>query len=145
VGDCRAIDAGMTNVDPPFLPYLHGVAAAMYLLRGKWTIPVLAALGSGEVRFTDLIAQVNDGTRREFTGPGLSDRVLTDTLERMLADRLIARRREGDQFPFVGYRLLPLGQSLLAAVRPLAEWAQDNQRVLAEIDSRGSSRPAGRS
>jgi DNA-binding HxlR family transcriptional regulator len=130
----------MTNGDAPLLPYLRGVAATQHLLRGKWTIPVLAALGPGEVRFTDLVTQVNDGTRQEFTGPGLSERVLTDTLERMLADGLIARRREGERFTFVGYSLTRTGRSLLAALRPLAEWAQDNQRVLAEIDSRGTSR-----
>jgi DNA-binding HxlR family transcriptional regulator len=90
----------------------------------KWismTVKVLAEAAPGEVRFAEL--------QRRMTG--VSQKMLSVTLQGMARDGLVARRVEPTVPPRVHYRLTPLGLSLdepLAAVRA---WAEEH---MAEID-----------
>ena len=123
----------MTNSD---LPYQKGLAVAVSLLSRKWQVPMLIALIPGRRRFTELVVAVN-----EDTGAGLSEKVATGTLKQMMADGVIARSGSDIRFEAVWYELTDLGRSLLEAVRPLADWAQQYPQALAEV---GSRRPNGR-
>jgi DNA-binding HxlR family transcriptional regulator len=112
-------------------PYRQGVEDALTLLRGQWTVAVLAALALGEKRRKDLLPTVNgvdDRAGRVFHTRPLTDRVLEDTLQRAHDDGLIEKRTEGADFgAATWWRLTPRGSSLLGALRPLAEWAQENR------------------
>lgn len=117
-------------MDDGGIPYRQAVLDTMELLRGQWTIAVLAALALGELQYRELLAEINlVEERASWTSHDrpLSDRVLTDTLRRARHNGLIERRAEGARFGPVWYRLTPTGQSLLRAVRPLAEWAQHHR------------------
>lgn len=128
----------MTNWD---LPYRAGLAQAMSMVRGKWHVAVLSSLTPGEIRFGDLLSAVNEVEQRVRRDPDqslLTDRTLTDTLDRLLRAGLIVRRKT-EGFPAESwYRLTPLGRSLLRALRPLAEWAQENQEQLIAVPARPS-------
>ena len=126
----------MTSSD---LTYQQGLAAAVSVLRGKWQVPVMTALVPERRRFTELVMAVNQG---DSAGAGLlSEKVATGTLKQMMADGLIARSGSDARFEAVWYELTGLGRSLLEAVRPLADWAQNYPEALAEV---GSRRPNGR-
>ncbi|WP_370942026.1 winged helix-turn-helix transcriptional regulator [Amycolatopsis sp. cg5] len=113
------------------VPYRHSVQTALEVLRGRWTVAVLAALARGETQYKDLITTINEVEQRVSRGRKLSDRVLTDTLQRARDDGLIERyAAETGNFSAVSYQLTPMGRSLLRAVRPLAEWAQENRDQL---------------
>jgi DNA-binding HxlR family transcriptional regulator len=127
----------MTSSD---LPYQKGLAAAVYLLRGKWHVPVMTALIPDRRRFSDLLTAVNQ-VHDTVAGPLLSEKVLTGTLKQMMTDGMIARSEPTGPFEAVWYELTDLGRSLLEAVRPLADWAQQYPQALAEV---GSRRPNGR-
>lgn len=109
------------------MPYRDGVLDAIHVLRGQWTVAVLATLATRETQYKELVPAINAvaaraGGRRPTR---LSDRVLTDTLARMTADGLVQRRaEEPGNFSPVWYSLTPKGRSLLAAIRPLAAWAR---------------------
>jgi len=126
----------MTSSD---LPYQKGLAAAVHLLRGKWHVPVMTALIPYRRRFTDLITAVNN--QIDDNGAPLSEKVATGTLKQMMTDGLIARSESTGPFEAVWYELTGLGRSLLEAVRPLADWAQQYPEALAAV---GSRRPNGR-
>lgn len=115
------------------IPYRQGVLDAMALLRGQWTVALLAALALGETQYKDLLVAINDVEERvgwaSHERP-LSDRVLTDTLHRATLNGLISRRAEPGRFGGVWYQLTPTGRSLLRAVRPLAEWAQQHREEI---------------
>jgi DNA-binding HxlR family transcriptional regulator len=119
------------------VPYRQGVLDAMALLRGQWTVAVLAALALGETQYKDLLTAINNVEARvgwvSHDRP-LSDRVLTDTLRRARQNGLISRRAGAERFAGVWYQLTPTGRSLLRAARPLAEWAQRHRD---EIDAAG--------
>jgi DNA-binding HxlR family transcriptional regulator len=109
-------------------PYRHAVLEALQVLRGQWTVAVLATVGAGQTQYKDLLPAINGVEERAgwvTRQRPLSDRVLSDTLRRMHADGLVDRQAEPGNFGGVWYSLTPKGRSLLVAVRPLAEWAQE--------------------
>ncbi|MFI6025558.1 winged helix-turn-helix transcriptional regulator [Amycolatopsis magusensis] len=108
--------------------YQERLNDAVAVIRGRWTISVLATLALRETQYTDLLATINDNERRsdgDATRRPLSDRVLTDTLRRARQHDLIERRAGTGNFSSVWYRLTPKGRALLRAVRPLLEWAHE--------------------
>jgi DNA-binding HxlR family transcriptional regulator len=112
------------------VPYRQAVEDVMGVLRGQWTVAVLAALALGETRRKDLLPAINavdDRAGRVSHARPLTDRVLEDTLRRMQEDELIGKRSESGPFGATWYRLTSTGYSLLSALRPLAEWAQENR------------------
>ncbi|MFG2690491.1 winged helix-turn-helix transcriptional regulator [Streptomyces sp. NPDC048405] len=70
----------------------------------------------GPPRYTDLQRQI----------PGLSQRVLTHTLRRLVEDGLIARSAYAEIPPRVEYALAPLGCGLHEIVTQLIRWAADH-------------------
>lgn len=105
------------------LPYQQGLAAAVQLLRGRWHLPVMAALVPNQLRFGDLLAEVNRYLPAG-AGPDLSPKVANDTLRQMVETGLVAKTGSGDRFTAVWYSLTDRGRSLLEAIRPLADWAE---------------------
>jgi DNA-binding HxlR family transcriptional regulator len=107
--------------------YGQGVIEAVNLIKGKWTIAILMALALDERQNKDILTAIN-GTDLE-TGSDeskvLSRRVLTEALHRVTEDGLIARRADEGKFGAVWYRLTPKGRSLLRAIRPLGDWAEE--------------------
>jgi DNA-binding HxlR family transcriptional regulator len=80
----------------------------------------------GEVRFAEI--------RRRI--PGISQKMLAQTLRSLERDSLIERRVEATSPPRVHYRLTPLGVSLTDPIARLREWAEANMAV---IDDAGAA------
>lgn len=79
----------------------------------KWTVLVISTLGSGSLRYSDLQASI----------PGISQRMLTQTLKHLERDGLLTRTAYAEVPPRVEYELTDLGRSLLDAVMAMAGWA----------------------
>jgi DNA-binding HxlR family transcriptional regulator len=115
--------------------YRQSILEALSVLKGPWTVAVIAALALGQVQYKDLLDGINEFESRSgwaFHDKPLSGRTLTDTLQRAREAGLVERLAEGNQFDGVWYRLTPMGQSLLLALRPLASWAQQYRDELAK-------------
>ncbi len=83
----------------------------------KWTMLVLELLAEkGELRFT----RINEGV------PGISQKMLTQTLRRMERDGLLVRTVHPVIPPRVEYRLTDLGLGLGAAFCGVWLWAEEN-------------------
>jgi DNA-binding HxlR family transcriptional regulator len=90
----------------------------------KWVVMVVTVLSGAaepEVRFAEL--------RRRM--PGVSQKMLSQTLKDMTADGLVARRVEPTVPPAVHYSLTALGTSLAVPLASLKEWAETH---MGEID-----------
>ncbi|WP_296706898.1 helix-turn-helix domain-containing protein [Rhodoblastus sp.] len=101
----------------------------------KWTMLVLEALAEhGETRFTRLSRLV----------PGVSQKMLTQTLRQMERDGLVVRTVHPVVPPKVEYRLTILGQSLGAAFCGVWIWAEQNLAAVEAarrgFDLRGSTK-----
>lgn len=83
----------------------------------KWTLLVLEELeDNGVLRFTELARLV----------PGISQKMLTQTLRAMVRDGLVERTVHPVIPPKVEYRLTDLGHSLGEAFCGVWHWAGDN-------------------
>ncbi|MFC9638372.1 winged helix-turn-helix transcriptional regulator [Streptomyces mirabilis] len=90
----------------------------------KWmsmAVKVLAEASPEEVRFAEL--------RRRM--PGVSQKMLSVTLQGMTRDGLVDRRVEPSVPPRVHYRLTPLGLSLEGPLAMVRAWAEEH---MAEVD-----------
>lgn len=103
----------------------------------KWTsmaVKVLAEASPGEVRFADL--------RRRI--PGISQKMLSVTLQSLSADGLVARRVETTVPPSVHYSLTDLGVSLNEALAVMREWAEKHMPEVDDANHANAAvRPAG--
>ena len=86
------------------------------LIGSKWSMLLLCILGDGPVRSGEL------GRR----AGGISQKMLTQTLRRLERDGIVARTVYPVVPPHVEYALTPLGTTLIAALRLLCQWAQEN-------------------
>lgn len=85
----------------------------------KWTsmaVKVLAEAEPDEVRFAELQRRM----------PGVSQKMLSVTLQSLTRDGLVARRVEATVPPKVHYRLTDLGRSLEVPLAALRDWAEEN-------------------
>ncbi|MER7203213.1 transcriptional regulator [Streptomyces sp. CB01635] len=82
----------------------------------KWSLTVINELGPGTRRCTEIKNAV----------PGISQRMLTETLRGLERDGLISRTVHPVVPPRVDYELTSLGRTLLDTVRTLLDWALDH-------------------
>jgi DNA-binding HxlR family transcriptional regulator len=88
----------------------------------KWSLLLIGILETGPKRFTELLRIT----------PGISRRMLTNTLRALERDGLVTRTIFAEVPPRVEYRVTDLGRDLTAPVLTLARWAADHQeRIIA--------------
>ncbi|MEO3826360.1 helix-turn-helix domain-containing protein [Actinomadura sp. B10D3] len=97
----------------------------------KWTVLVISTLSTGSLRYSDLQASI----------PGISQRMLTQTLKHLERDGLVTRTAYAEVPPRVEYDLTDLGRSLLDAVTAMAAWAAAHHGEVAS--NRASSETTG--
>ena len=98
----------------------------------KWTLLVIEALeDAGSRRFSELGREV----------PGISQKMLTQTLRAMEREGLVIRTVHPEVPPRVEYRLTDLGHELAAAFCGVWTWAEKNlpriEAARAAYDGRG--------
>lgn len=82
----------------------------------RWSLLALLTLAQGTLRFTELKRAIGE----------ISQRMLAQTLRTLERDGYVSRKVYPTIPPKVEYTLTPLGESLLAKVEPLVEWAEAN-------------------
>jgi DNA-binding HxlR family transcriptional regulator len=100
-----------------------GLDATLRIISGKWKPLVLFFLRDGAKRYGELKRLV----------PGVSDKVLIQTLKDLQADRVVARTDYKEVPPRVDYALTPLGRSLADAIVPLCTWGTKNMAEMKRI------------
>ncbi|MEO3783721.1 helix-turn-helix domain-containing protein [Actinocorallia sp. B10E7] len=107
--------------------------AAAELFAHTWDPVVLAALQQGQRRRHELRSAIG----------GMSDKVLTEALRRLVANGLVERRGYAQAPPRVDYRLTDLGRSLVdGPMTALARWIAEHGDELFEAQEAVS--PFGR-
>jgi DNA-binding HxlR family transcriptional regulator len=89
----------------------------------KWALLIINVLGNyGCLRFNELMSGLE----------GISPKTLTDTLNLLRDEGLIRREAFAEIPPRVEYSLTVEGEELLAAIRPLLQWAAKRENFPAE-------------
>lgn len=95
-----------------------------YVLNGKWTSMVLYALSRGPIRTGQL----------ERTLPGISKKMLTQTLREVEGAGLVKREVFNVVPPKVEYSLSPLGETFVEPLEALYDWAAKNSEALDQLE-----------
>ncbi|GLX11063.1 helix-turn-helix domain-containing protein [Microbispora sp. NBRC 16548] len=99
-----------------------GVTAAIAVIDGKWKTILLWLLETAPRRPGELVRRL----------PGLTEKVLTQTLREMEADGLV-RREVHDGRPLkTVYSLTDFGRELSEALAPLSDWGHRRLEKLAQ-------------
>ncbi|MBX6766547.1 MAG: helix-turn-helix transcriptional regulator [Actinomadura rubrobrunea] len=96
----------------------------------KWSLYVIAHLGTESKRFTQLKKEID----------GISQRMLTVTLRGLERDGLVSRTVYPVMPPRVDYALTPLGRTLLDAVGTLVAWVETHVDEVIEARARYDAR-----
>lgn len=107
-GDAIVKDTTRPNAEKPGGEGFCGVAAAVEVLGDAWTLLLVRDLADGPRRFTALQAST-----------GISPRVLTDRLNKMVEHGLVTRHDYGEIPPHVEYALTEKGHDAVAVVAAL--------------------------
>ncbi|MGA8332477.1 MAG: helix-turn-helix domain-containing protein [Mycobacterium sp.] len=97
----------------------------------KWSILMIMTLAARPHRFSELHRAIRD----------ISKRMLTQTLRDLERDGLITRHVFATKPPSVEYRLSPLGQSLLAPMASLIDWADTRYSDIHDARARFDDAP----
>ncbi|WP_353120090.1 helix-turn-helix domain-containing protein [Nitratidesulfovibrio sp.] len=82
----------------------------------RWGVLILVALLEGTHRFSELRRRIG----------GVSERMLSQTLQRLEADGFVLRTAYPVVPPHVEYSLTPLGREISGRVRQLTDWIEEN-------------------
>jgi DNA-binding HxlR family transcriptional regulator len=91
-------------------------------LADRWTVVLLDSLAGGGRRFAELRA----------AAPGISEKMLTQTLRSLERDGLIERRVLPSVPPGTDYRLTVLGRSLLEPLAAVRAWGREHLAAVEE-------------
>ncbi|MCU0908430.1 MAG: helix-turn-helix transcriptional regulator [Rhodobacteraceae bacterium] len=111
----------MPDAAPPCIPALPlsgdldacPVRQVLDRIGDRWSLLLLLTLWRAPTRFNALGRLI----------PDISRRMLAETLKSLERDGLVWRRVEPTTPPAVTYGLTDRGRSLIAALRPLVDWA----------------------
>ncbi|PSB12255.1 transcriptional regulator [Pleurocapsa sp. CCALA 161] len=102
------------------------VRQVINIVGDKWTLPVLYVLNQGTKRYSEI--------QREI--PGISKKMLTQTLRRLESDNIIKRKIYPVVPPKTEYALTTFGKQLIEPLEILANWAWEHQAELKLICDR---------
>lgn len=86
------------------------------IIASRWTVMVLHALRQDTRRYSDITRAI----------PGITQKVLTDTLRKLERNGIVERTVYPVVPPKVEYKLTNLGQSLFKTTEMMAQWAESN-------------------
>ena len=96
------------------------------IIGDKWTLPVLYVLTQDTKRYSELQRAI----------PGISKKMLTQTLRRLESDNIVNRTVYPVVPPKTEYNLTVFGNKLIEPLQVLANWAEAHQEELQLICDR---------
>ena len=98
------------------LEMISGTRAVLDMVAGKWSIEVLYLLATGRRRYSEVLYEVGE----------ISKKTLTQTLRSLERHGLVSRRVVAEVPARVEYSLTPLGWSLTGPLMAMYEWAAEH-------------------
>jgi DNA-binding HxlR family transcriptional regulator len=105
---------------PPRIRDGGAVREVLDRIGDKWSLLVIGTLRSGPLRFGELAEAIG----------GISQRMLTLTLNHLVEDGLVVRTAYAEVPPRVEYDVSELGRTLVPLVMAIAEWAMANHEQI---------------
>jgi len=123
-----------TKDSEPLLAKDCPIRLVINIVGDKWTLPVLYVLKQGTRRYSEI--------QREI--PGISKKMLTQTLRNLESDNILKRKVYPVVPPKTEYNLTTFGLKLIEPLQALSDWAWEHQTELKQICDRRSKRDTNR-
>ena len=98
------------------------VQDTLYVISGKWKLPILIAIKQGSHRFRDIQRSV----------PPITTRVLSKELKDLEQNKLLVRTVYDDSPVSVEYMVTPYCKSLAPLVEEMILWGQNHRKKISE-------------
>ena len=108
------------------LDLIERIDSALEVLHGKWKVHLLFFMARGVRRHGRLLACL----------PGVSKKVMTDTLRALERDGLVARKIYAEVPVRVEYSLTPLGWTITEPLIALSEWGEAHAKEVTSARAR---------
>ena len=105
-----------------FKEKIKAIQDTMFVLGGKWKIPVILSIYSGNKRFNDISNSI----------PQITNRVLSKELKHLEENLLISRTVIDDYPVRIEYTITPYCLSTEEVAGPMEKWGKNHIRKLAE-------------
>lgn len=109
---CVAIDHTEEN--------LRALQDTIYVIGGKWKLPILFAIGSGKKRFLDIKRNI----------PGISTRMLSLNLKEMEVNKLVKRLAYEDTREVIEYEFSEHAKDYIKLMKDMIEWGKEHRKVI---------------
>ena len=103
--------------------FILSVQDAMYALNGKWKLPILVVLKSGNKRFKEISSQLN----------GITDKVLSNELKELELNQLVTRTIHDAFAVRIEYAITEHGLSLEDVLVSLKSWGDKHRKKIFEL------------
>lgn len=98
------------------------VQDTLFVLGGKWRLPIIIAIKHGNHRFKDI---------KNFV-PKITNRVLSAELKSLEANKLITRTIYDTSPIIVEYKITEYAQTVKEVVNTMGEWGENHRKKLKE-------------
>ncbi len=106
---------------------IAGVRDALYVLNGKWKLPLIVAMTNGPQRFKDIQRALGD----------ITPKVLSKELKELELNEFVVRKVYSTTPVTVTYQLTPYSQTLDKVMQELRDWGvKHRQRIVASRKAR---------
>lgn len=102
---------------------IRPIRDTLYVLEGKWKLPIIVSLSFGAKRFKEMEEDVS----------GITPRMLSKELKELEANELVKRTVHDSKPVLIEYSLTPYGDTLKPVIKALEEWGtQHRERIMAK-------------
>jgi len=96
------------------------VQDTLYVISGKWKLPIMIAINQGNHRFRDIQRSVSP----------ITTRVLSKELKDLEQNKLVIRRVYDSSPPMVEYTVAPYCKSLAPLVDEMISWGKNHRKKI---------------
>ena len=99
---------------------LKNVIDALYVLNGKWKLPIVLSLVNGSKRFNEILKDVE----------GISPKILAQELKHLEQNELVLRNVYDTTPVSIGYEASSYSETLKDVLRTLSEWGAGHRKKI---------------
>ncbi len=110
----------MTKEEKRFQEKIKAIQDTMFVIGGKWKIPIILSVYNGNKRFNDISNSI----------PKITNRVLSKELKHLEENLLITRKVIEDYPVRIEYSITDYGLSLEEIAKPLESWGKKHKKKL---------------
>lgn len=104
------------------LAAMKAVQDSLYVINGKWKLPIIISLTFGNKRFTEIARDI----------PRITDRMLSKELQELELNMLVERVADEISPSVTRYKLTPYGKTLDPAIQELYKWGINHREKIKE-------------